>query len=1122
MASDSPPIRTGDPVIRLGATLSLALALMMLYMPYQFQGGAHRYLYEWLRPLGGLFLVAFILQVLTLAELGLRGWQRMAGHLLHAMGMLVLIIAYYRAQGPLASVSYVLLLIAYLLAVVLPRWESGLLRALYAVLLMVNGGMVLAIRMLQAGTPLAIPPWVDPMFLVTGLVVAVGAWMSRRWAWTGWASMATVIIPVLWTVQANYQAQSWSGVALNGALLMGAVSESLYLRRPWRVTPAGLRRKILALTLTVAVLPTIGFGAYSVYNVQTEAHARALESLSLTASTLARQLEEIVVAHRLAPLTPEELSRRLQATLPSPEMRVLVEPWPETVTSLQQMSEALEESSPGGDRLLVARHRRPDLRMNLVLTQPAKIAYTKAASHAASLLVGSLVVTGLAVVAGTLLSSRLTRRLTTLREAIAAIAELRYDVGTIAGRPDGDEVDMVSLTLQRMAAALEATHEEIQSQNETLWAQQMRLQEETAQRESEHRRLSAVLQALPVGVFLADSAGQLYHINESGREIWGTAEPPLTGPAGWEMYRVRDPLTGRLQPLEERAMYRALCGEEGLRQEVAIDTFDGQRKILLQSAVPVRDADGKITDVVGTAVDITEQKRTEAAIRESEASREEKRAILEMVAVGAPLNEVLTAIARFTEKRVGGACVVFRVEEAGDYLRLAVAPSLPASLYPPGERLPVGHGVRVSGSAVARKEVVISEDIATDPDWREPSQRFLADGIRSAWSMPILNPQEVALGAITILYRETKRPSEADLRDVETATHMATIAIERERLEQGRGQKLQSLLQYMAEGVIAVDEHRRLLFVNPAARRLLGLSEMEETDRPWDELLPQPLAVSIDRIAAPGAYDPEKVAFTCNGRNLEAELSPVYSEFGRYGALAVIRDITEQIRFRRLQESFVANVSHELRGPLASISATLEAITDGVIPLDERPRYYRAILEEMARLRRLSFDVIDLTRLDSGVAQMKRQQVALNQLLESLVDRVSRRAAEAEVTLRVTCEPLVAAGDHDRVDQVITNLVDNAIRFTPPGGEISIEAALEGEMVRLTVRDTGIGIPQQHLPFIFERFYKVDAARTPRTGGGTGLGLAIARQLVELMGGTMEASSVEGVGTMISFTLPLS
>jgi two-component system sensor histidine kinase ResE len=218
----------------------------------------------------------------------------------------------------------------------------------------------------------------------------------------------------------------------------------------------------------------------------------------------------------------------------------------------------------------------------------------------------------------------------------------------------------------------------------------------------------------------------------------------------------------------------------------------------------------------------------------------------------------------------------------------------------------------------------------------------------------------------------------------------------------------------------------------------------------------------------------------------------------------------------------VANVSHELRGPLASLSATLEALVDGVIPDDKRQRYLIAMLSEMERLRRLSHEVIDLTRLDSGVAELSSEEFSLGPVFESIEEKMLQRCESAGLHLLVDPPNLRVVGDFDKVEQVVLNLLDNAVRFTPEGGTIRLFARRQAALVQVIVADTGPGIPAEHLPYIWERFYKVDPARTLKPGSGTGLGLAIVKQTVERMGGSVQVDSEPDQGAVFSFTLPLA
>ncbi len=221
----------------------------------------------------------------------------------------------------------------------------------------------------------------------------------------------------------------------------------------------------------------------------------------------------------------------------------------------------------------------------------------------------------------------------------------------------------------------------------------------------------------------------------------------------------------------------------------------------------------------------------------------------------------------------------------------------------------------------------------------------------------------------------------------------------------------------------------------------------------------------------------------------------------------------------RTRRDLVANVSHELKTPIAAIRAHLENLLDGVEEPD--PRTLEVMLAQSERLGRLVEQLLDLSRLESGEVPLQREAVPVGALAERVISEISVSRAASDVTLRADVgegvPPLDA--DPERVHQVLFNLVDNAVRFTPPGGEVVIAARPVEASVEVSVRDTGVGIAEEHLPRLFERFYRVDASRS-REDGGTGIGLAIARSVVEAHGGRIRAESEPGRGSVFTFDLP--
>lgn len=247
-------------------------------------------------------------------------------------------------------------------------------------------------------------------------------------------------------------------------------------------------------------------------------------------------------------------------------------------------------------------------------------------------------------------------------------------------------------------------------------------------------------------------------------------------------------------------------------------------------------------------------------------------------------------------------------------------------------------------------------------------------------------------------------------------------------------------------------------------------------------------------------------------------------ELGRLGQ--AFNEMTARLRAsRQMQVDLVANVSHELRTPLTAIKGLVETLRDGAVDDTEvRDRFLGTMEGETDRLIRLVKDLLILSRADSQALDLRRDALDLGHLAQAIVARIAPLAAERDITLRVEARPdtPLALADADRLEQVLLNLLDNAIKFSPSGGVVVVETSTgPGHMAQVQVRDQGIGIPAEILPRVGERFYRTDRARS-RAEGGSGLGLAIARALVEAHGGHLSVESVQGRGTVVSFTVPVA
>jgi two-component system phosphate regulon sensor histidine kinase PhoR len=267
----------------------------------------------------------------------------------------------------------------------------------------------------------------------------------------------------------------------------------------------------------------------------------------------------------------------------------------------------------------------------------------------------------------------------------------------------------------------------------------------------------------------------------------------------------------------------------------------------------------------------------------------------------------------------------------------------------------------------------------------------------------------------------------------------------------------------------------------------------------------------------------EVVMGTVRPRSFAITAAPVRAN-GTTGAVLVLHDISELRRLERVRRDFVANVSHEFKTPLTAIQGFAETLLAGALDdRQNRQRFLEIIRDHARRLTRLTDDLLKLSLIEAGKLDLEFQPLAVADLIDSCVEITRLKAEEKQQTLQVECPadlPTVR-GDFRRLQEVLQNLLDNAVQYTPAGGRITARAQAGNGTVVITVSDTGIGIPQADQARIFERFYRVDAARS-RAVGGTGLGLAISRHIVEAHGGRIWVESTVGQGSDFHFALPIS
>ena len=330
---------------------------------------------------------------------------------------------------------------------------------------------------------------------------------------------------------------------------------------------------------------------------------------------------------------------------------------------------------------------------------------------------------------------------------------------------------------------------------------------------------------------------------------------------------------------------------------------------------------------------------------------------------------------------------------------------------------------------------------------------------------------------------------------------------------------LSAVLDTMADGVVVTGPTGQVTLLNPAARELLGIPARQVEGLRLVELVPDnEIHQVIARCHEEQTRQQSEISLLRPRRYLSAIATPLDNDGG---ALLTLHDLTRMRQVETSQKEFVSNVSHELRNPMASIKAMVEtlesgAVNDAQVALD----FLGRMRGDVDRINSLVDDLLELSRMESGQFQIEAEPMVLANLVQSVKKQFSdvARLQEVEIVTEVAEDLPPVLADGEKLAQVFVNLVENALKFTPAKGAISIRAQAGDEYVQVRLQDTGIGVAPQHLPHIFERFYKVNRSRRD---SGTGLGLSIVKQLVEAHGGQITAESKEGEGTAFTFTVPI-
>lgn len=394
---------------------------------------------------------------------------------------------------------------------------------------------------------------------------------------------------------------------------------------------------------------------------------------------------------------------------------------------------------------------------------------------------------------------------------------------------------------------------------------------------------------------------------------------------------------------------------------------------------------------------------------------------------------------------------------------------------------------------------------------------FIGSRIANPLEALRLHAQRVAAGDLDT---EVEPSPTHEIDEVGRAFNFMTVELKTslDDLDKART-RLEAVLGGLEDGVVITDSHGNILRLNHAAERMLNIHERQALSRPFIQIARDHELDALLQAALNGQNRRhEGIEHGLNRRTLQSSATTVTGK-SEYLGLVVLRDITELRRLEGIRRDFVANVSHELRTPLTSIRALVETLEAGAVDDAELSQdFLQRIVHEVDRLAALVEDLLDLARLEAGRATTRLEDVPADDVLRSAGERLRTQIERARLELRYELSntlPDVFA-DRRRIEQVVINLVHNAIKFTPAGGRITISASEQGDRVVVEVRDTGVGIAADDVPRLFERFYKSDKARRSE---GTGLGLAIAKHIVQMHGGDIAVKSEQGKGSEFSFTL---
>jgi PAS domain S-box-containing protein len=451
-------------------------------------------------------------------------------------------------------------------------------------------------------------------------------------------------------------------------------------------------------------------------------------------------------------------------------------------------------------------------------------------------------------------------------------------------------------------------------------------------------------------------------------------------------------------------------------------------------------------------------------------------------------------------------------------------------------RIPVSEGV--SGEVFREEKVMLVVDALNDE--RTVKEQVAHLNIRNILCAPLVierrdeHDQVTERDVIGVLHVFNKRYGESfgdeDIRILPVMARNAAQIISNAQLYirvATEKRELEQTFQSLLAGVVVVGRTGRMMLMNAAARNILGVSTDENMGRPMEEIIHNSEVAELVNTALRSREDQSQelsIGSDHSERIYQIQTAMVRNEDNQLmGVVAIFNDITELRNIERMKTDFVSTVSHELRTPLTSIKGFVRTLlddTEGYYDGETRHEFYGIIDQECDRLTRLISDLLNVSRIEAGrPLQLNWQPVEVPQVVKKVVANQLSYTDRHQIQVEMDDDLPTITADQDKLDQILTNLLNNAIKYSPEGGTISLKVKRNGDKVTFDVSDPGIGIPPEHLPKVFQRFHRVDTGDT-RKAGGTGIGLYLVKHLVEAHGGEIGVESEVGKGSTFSFSLP--